>query len=150
MTELQVTLSGQDWARLSPMKTNNLNAYETFLKGVAHFNRRTEADSLKARKLAEEAIALDPGYGAAYILLGWTHLDDIWFQRTKDLAKSLQTAEQLARKAIELSGHDATTHRFLGTVFMVQKQYEKAIIEAQKLSDQVPTLLWPILFMEWC
>ena len=37
MTELQVTLSGQDWAGLSPMKTNNLKAYETFLKGVAHF-----------------------------------------------------------------------------------------------------------------
>src|SRR5210317_1793212 len=66
MTELQVTLSGQDWARLSPIKTNNLNAYETFLKGVSHFNRRTEADSLKARKLAKEAIALDPEYGIAY------------------------------------------------------------------------------------
>ena len=138
MTELQVTLSGQDWARLSPIKTNNLNAYETFLKGVSHFNRRTEADSLKARKLAQEAIALDPEYGAAYLLLGWTHLDDIWFQRTKDRAKSLQTAEQLARKVIELSGHDATTHRFFATVFMVQKQYEKAIVEAQKAVESSP------------
>jgi len=138
MTELQVTISGQGWARLSPMKTNNLKAYETFLKGVGLFNHRTEADSLKARKLAQDAIALDPEYGAAYLLLGWTHLDDIWFQRTKDRAKSLQTAEQLALKAIELSGHDATTHRFLATVFMVQKLYEKAIIEAQKAIELSP------------
>ena len=138
MAELQVKVTTADLGRLSMIKTTNLKAYEKLLKGVDHFSRRTEADSLEARKLAQEAIALDPEYGAAYLLIGWTHLDDIWFRRTKDRAKSLQTAEQLAQKAIDLSGQDATTHRLLSLVFMLRKQYERAIVEAQKAVELSP------------
>jgi tetratricopeptide (TPR) repeat protein len=138
MAKLQVKLTTADLGRLSPIKTTNLKAYEKFLKGVEHLSRRTEADVLEARSLAQEAIALDPEYGAAYLLLGWTHLDDIWFRRTKDRAKSLQTAEQLAQKAIDLSGQDATTHRLLSLVFLLRKQYEKAIVEAQKAVELAP------------
>jgi hypothetical protein len=79
---------------------------------------RTEADASEAPRLAQEAISLDPEYGAAYLLLGWTHLYDIWFHRTKDSAKSILTTEQLAQKAIDLSGQDADTHRLLSWVFL--------------------------------
>jgi len=138
MAALQVKLSAADMGRLSSIKTTNLKAYEKFLKGNEHLLRRTEADVLEARRLAQEAIALDPEYGAAYLLLGYTHLDDIWFYRTKNRAKSLQTAEQLAQKAIDLSGQDATTHRLLSCVFLLRKQYEKAIVEAQKAVELSP------------
>jgi len=120
------------------IKTTNLKAYEKFIKGSEHFLRRTEGDTLQARKLAKEAIALDPEYGSPYTLLGWTHLDDIWFYRTKDRAKSLQKAEQLAHKAFGLSGQDATAHRLLSCVFMLRKQYEKAIVEVQKAVELSP------------
>jgi adenylate cyclase len=138
MAELQVELTAADFGRLSSIKTTNLRAYEKYLKGAEHMFRRTEADVLEARKLAQEAIALDPEYGAAYLLLGWTHLDDIWFLRTKDRAKSLQTAEQLAQKAIDLSGQNDATHRLLSCVFLLRKQYEKAIVEAQKAVELAP------------
>ena len=138
MAELQVELTAADLGRLSSIKTTNLKAYEKFLKGNEHLFRRTEADVLEARRLAQEAIALDPEYGVAYVLLGWTHLDDIWFYRTKDRAKSLQTAEQLAQKAIDLSGQSAVTHRLLSSVFLLRKQYEKAIVEAQKAVELNP------------
>ena len=138
MAELQVELTAADLGRLSSIKTTNLKAYEKFLKGNEHLFRRTEADVLEARRLAQEAIALDPEYGVAYVLLGWTHLDDIWFYRTKDRAKSLQTAEQLAQKAIDLSGQNDATHRLLSCVFLLRKQYEKAIVEAQKAVEFAP------------
>ena len=138
MAELQVELTAADLGRLSSIKTTNLKAYEKFLKGNEHLFRRTEADVLEARRLAQEAIALDPEYGVAYVLLGWTHLDDVWFYRTKDRAKSLQTAEQLAQRAIDLSGQSAVTHRLLSSVFLLRKQYEKAIVEAQKAVELNP------------
>jgi adenylate cyclase len=138
MAELQVKLTHASLGRFSSIKTTNLKAYEKFLKGTEHFLRRTEADAFEARRLAQEAIALDPEYGAVYLLLGWTHLDDIWFHRTKDSAKSIQTAEQLAHKAIDLSGQDADTHRLLSCVFLVRNQYEKAIVEAQKAVELNP------------
>jgi len=138
MAELQVKLTRADMGRFSSIKTTNLKAYEKLLKGTEHLSRRTEGDVLEARRLAQEAIDLDPEYGAAYLLLGWTHLDDIWFNRTKDRAKSLQTAEHLTQKAIKSSGQDATTHRLLGCVFMLRGQYEKAIVEAQKAVELSP------------
>jgi adenylate cyclase len=132
MAELQVKIADESLGRFSSIKTSNLKAYEKLLKGSEHHLRRTEADVLEARRLAHEAIALDPEYGGAYNLLGWTHLDDIWFHRTKDRDKSLQTAELLAHKAIDLSGQDAPNHRLLSCVFLLRKQYEKAIAEVQK------------------
>lgn len=138
MAELQVELSAADLGRISSIKTTNLKAYEKYLKGSEHLFHRTEADTLEARRLAQEAINIDSEYAGAYLLLGWTHLDDIWFNRTKDRAKSLQTAEELAQKAIDLSGQDADTHRLLSSVFLLGNQHEKAIIEAQKAVELSP------------
>ncbi len=138
MAALQVKLSAADMGRLSSIKTTNIKAYEKFLKGWEHSWRRTEGDILQARKLAKEAIALDPKYSAPYRLLASTHLDDVWFYRTKSRTKSLQTAEQLIQKAIDLSGQDAFTHRILGSLYILRKEYDKAVAECQKAVDLDP------------
>jgi TolB-like protein/class 3 adenylate cyclase len=138
MAELQVELSAALLGKLSSIKTKSIKAYEKYLKGVDHSLRRTVEDVLEARKLAHEAIALDPEYGAAYLLLAQTHLDDVWFYRSKDRAKSLQTAEQLAHKGIDLSGQDALTHRLLSQVFLLRRQYEKAIMEIERAIELEP------------
>jgi adenylate cyclase len=138
MAAMQVELGEADWGRFSSIKTTNLKAYEKFLKGKEHMFLRTPTDTLEARKLAQEAIALDPKYGGAYVLLGFTHLDDVWFRRTKDRSRSLQTVEQLAQKAIDVSGQDADIHRLFSMVFLLRNQHEKAIIEAQKAIELSP------------
>jgi adenylate cyclase len=138
MAQLQVKIAYADTGRHSSIKTTNLKAYMKYLKAVEHSLRRTEADNDEARRLAQEAIDLDPAYGGAYMLLGWTYLDDIFFFQTKDHAKSLQTAENLAHKAIELSGKDADILRLLSSISMVRRQYDKAIIEAEKSVELSP------------
>ena len=77
--------------------------------------------------MAKEAIALDPEYGAPYVVLAFSHLDDVWFYRSKSRTKSLQTAKQLIQKAVDLSGNDAWTHRVLGVIYTLNREYEKAI-----------------------
>jgi adenylate cyclase len=138
MAAMQVEIGEADWGRYSAIKTTNLKAYEKFLKGKEHMFRRTPTDTLEARKLAQEAIALDPKYGGAYVLLGLTHMNDVWFSTTKDRAKSIQTAEQLAQKAIDVSGQDADIHRLFSMVFLLRDQHEKALIEAQKAIELSP------------
>ncbi len=137
MAELQVKLTDADLGHFSWIKTPNLKAYEKYLKASEHMMRRTESDLLEARRLAQEAIALDPEYAAAYRQLAWTHLDDVWFYRTKDRAKSLKIAEQLAQKASDLPGHDSD-HSLLSCIFLLREQYEKAIVEAQKAVELYP------------
>ena len=139
MAELQVKISVADMGRLSLIKTANIKAYEKFLKAWEYYWRRTEADIQQARQLAQQTIRLDPEYGDAYLLLGWTYLDDIWFYRTKSRAKSLETAEQFAHKAISLSADEAAGHRLLASIYMLRKKYEKAIDESQKSVDLAPS-----------
>jgi len=138
MAEMQVKITSADMGRRSFIKTTNIKAYEKILKGTEHLYRRTEGDILQVRKLAQEAIELDHEYGEAYLLLGWTHLEDIWFYRTKSRKKSLEAATQFAQKAISLSADEAATHRLLASIYMLRKEYEKAIAESQKSVDLAP------------
>ena len=100
--------------------------------------RRTEGDTLQARRLAQEAIALDPEYGAPYVVLAFSHTNDVWFYRTKSRTKSLQTAEQLIQRAIDLSGHDSMTHQGLGVIYVLRREYDKAIDECKKSIELSP------------
>jgi adenylate cyclase len=138
MAALQVKLSAAELGQLYSTQTKNIKAYEKYLESYEYFWRRTEGDSLQARKLADEAISLDPGYGAPYVVQALTYLDDVWFYRTKSPTKSLQTAEQLIQKAIELSGNDASTHQALGMLYILSRDYDKAIAECQKAIELTP------------
>ena len=69
MVALQVKLTMGDQARMGA-DTGNIKAYEKYLKAGEHYLSRNKGDSLVARRLAQEAIALDPEYAAAYLLVG--------------------------------------------------------------------------------
>ncbi|MDJ0624276.1 MAG: tetratricopeptide repeat protein [Desulfocapsaceae bacterium] len=136
MAELQVKLTVEELGRLSAIKTKNIKAYEKYLEGYEIYQRRTEAYSQQARALAEEAMALDPDYGAPYILLARTYLDDVWYYKGKT-KESLNIAENLINKAIELAGQNSMTHQILGSVYYLRREYDEAIAEcaqALKLS----------------
>jgi adenylate cyclase len=138
MAEMQVKLTAEELGRLSAIKTKNIKAYEKFLMAYYYFWRRTEGDTQQARKLAQEAISLDPEYGAPYILSAQTYLDDVWYYKTKSAAESLETAERLVLKSIELSGQDSNAYQILGSVYSLRRQYDKAIAECQKAISLSP------------
>jgi len=138
MAELQLKVTVEEIGTLSATKTKNIRAYEKFLMGYEHFFRRTEGDSQQAKKLAQEAISLDAEYGAAYKLLANCYLDDVYYYRTKSTAKSLEKAEHLIQKSIDLSGPDATAHHLLCSVHFLRRQYDKAVSECRKSVDMSP------------
>ncbi|MEN8211573.1 MAG: tetratricopeptide repeat protein, partial [Thermodesulfobacteriota bacterium] len=138
IAKLQVELSTTELGRVSAVKTEDLRAYEKYLKGYRHIYNRSIGDTLKARKLAEEAIELDPEYGAAYQLMALTYLDEIYLHRVKSRGEFLEKAEKLIQKSIKLSGEDYKTHRTLSSLYFLKKQSDKAIIEAQKAIELNP------------
>ena len=138
MAGLQLKLTIEELGSLSATKTKNIKAYEKFLMGSEQIMRRKLESSQQARILAQEAISIDPEYSAAYLLLARTYLDDVWYYNTKSAAKTLDTAENLIQKSIDLTGQDATTHLLLGTVYYLGRQYDKADIEYQKAVDLSP------------
>ena len=70
MVTLQVKLTMGEQARMGA-DTVNIKAYEKYLKAREHYLSRIREESLVARQLYQEAIALDPEYAMAYVEIGW-------------------------------------------------------------------------------
>jgi len=97
---LKVTLSEAEKAHIERKQTENIEAYNLYLLGRHHWNRRTETGLWKAIELFQNTIELDPNYALAYtgpadaysILAGW------FFEPPKSVFPKAKTA---ALKALE-------------------------------------------------
>ncbi|MGD8882471.1 MAG: adenylate/guanylate cyclase domain-containing protein [Desulfobacterales bacterium] len=132
LTALQVELTDGEQARVASKGTNSLEAYLKWLQAHEFYLRLNEDDNTLARRLSEEAIALDPDYAAAYTTLGWTHAMDAragWGESTKH---SLEQADKLAQKAVALDDKLPEARQLLGLLYLMKCQYEKSIAEHEK------------------
>jgi TolB-like protein len=117
---------------LKHYRPSNLKAYESYLKGVNLFFRRTRQDSIKARQLFEEAIHFDPHFVAAYTSLGFACLDEVWLGITKTPEKSIKEAEQAAQKVIALGSNQPPPYNLLSSISLLKKNFDDAILNGEK------------------
>ena len=129
---LQVKLTQGEEARLSAKGTDNLEAYLKCLQAKEHVGHVNKEDNALAKQLAEEAIALDPEFSEAYRVLGSTHWMDIIVGSSKSPKESLKRAFELTKKAIALDESNATAHGTLGWLFVLKRQHDKGIAEAER------------------
>ncbi len=64
--KLRLRLSGDEQKRLAKRFTENTEAYQLYLKGRYHWNRRTGESLKKSIDFFEQAIEKDPNYALAY------------------------------------------------------------------------------------
>lgn len=64
--KLQMQLSGEEKKRLGKRYTDNTKAYQLYLQGRYHWNKRNEDGMRKGIQFLEQAIELDPNYALAY------------------------------------------------------------------------------------
>jgi TolB-like protein len=138
VTALQVKLTEGEKIRVFARSTDNLIAYQKYLKGRAHWLRINIDDNAVARQLFEEAIALDPEYSTAYVDLASTHLMDIHFGVSKSPKESLGRAAQLAKRAISLDESSSFAHSLLGVIFAIKRKFEEAIAQGEKAVSLSP------------
>lgn len=138
ITTLQVTLTEGEQARIAASGTDNLDAYLKILQARDLKRHQNIEDNHKARNLVEKAIALDPDYAQAYRWLGGTHLVDVWLSSTKSPRESLKKAEDLAQKAISMNNSLGGAHGLLGNIYIMRKEYENGIREAQRAVELEP------------
>jgi adenylate cyclase len=138
ITALQVELTEGEQALVYGRGTNNLEAYLKVLQAAEVGRRLNQEDNLKARRMAEEAIALDPNYASAYRELGATHMREVWLRIAKSPRDSLRRAAELAKKALALDESLPPAHTVLGQVYVLSKAFEKAIAEGQRVVEIDP------------
>ena len=65
--EIQVKLTPQEQARLASARFVNPKAYETYLRGRFHWDKRTEEGMRKGLELFQQALAEDPSYALSHV-----------------------------------------------------------------------------------
>ena len=93
--------------------TDRLDAYELFLRGMAHFHQQTRETNSEALRLFYEAIELDPEFALPYGLGGICHSRRKTRGWAADHVQERVEAERLARRAVEL-GHDDAIPLYTG------------------------------------
>jgi non-specific serine/threonine protein kinase len=92
---LRITLSPQERAAIAVKPTENLQAYDLYLRGKSYARRFTKQDQEFARQTFENATALDPNFALAYAAIAnvcaqhyYRHgHDQIWLDRAKAAAE---------------------------------------------------------------
>ncbi|MBI3798404.1 MAG: adenylate/guanylate cyclase domain-containing protein [Deltaproteobacteria bacterium] len=127
--KLQLTLS--EHGVLVRKTTDNLEAYDWYLRGMESVCRFTKEANGQARQLYDKALELDPQYAAAYASLSMSYMLDWIFQWSSD-SQILVRAAETAQKALALDDALPQAHATLGYVYLWQKQHDQAIAETQR------------------
>ena len=115
--KLRLRLTGPERTKLVRRRTDNVGAYQAYLRGRYAWNRRVEAGFRQAIKYFEEAIAADPAYALPYVgladcyaLLG---IAEYGGMRPRE---AMPRAHSAAQKALDIDDQLAEAHTTLAHV----------------------------------
>jgi adenylate cyclase len=129
---LSVNLTAGEQAREWAEGTKNLEAYLKLMQAREYIRKGNRESNALARRLAEEAIALDPKYADAYAVLGWTHGQQVFIGASQSPKDSIAKATELIQKALAMNGSLAEARSRLGVLYTWSGRYDEGIAEAER------------------
>lgn len=122
--QLRAKLTGQEEEVIKAKPTDNLQAYDAYLRGLAYTLKTgfTPANSLGAQKYLKEAVQLDPKFALAWTLL--SYVDSIGY-----LTQSLQPTDSLREEARHAAETALTLQPNLGEALLVKGFYYYACLK---------------------
>ena len=113
--EIKVQVSQEERARMAPLRRVDPEAYEAYLRGRHHWNRRTDAEIRKGIEYFQQAIAKDPLYAQAYAGLSRAY-DTLGTYNFLPPSEAFAKAAAAANRALELDASLPEAHTALGGV----------------------------------
>jgi adenylate cyclase len=131
VSALQVNLTPTDMAFTDRKSTENVEAYDLFLKGRANFYSATHEHTLEAIKCLEKALEIDPNFVDAYGYLSFCQFYG-WFHMWPEFDDTLDRAYELAETGVALDSTSALAVMRLGFIQMFLRRYEPAVANMEK------------------
>ena len=133
-SKLRTKLSGTDELKVTKTYTANPEAYQLYLKGLYHWNKRTAESLRMSVDYFNQAIEKDPNYAQAYAGMALAYVLFPEYSAGNP-AESIAKGKAAARKALELDetlpeAHTALAHALFSydrNIPESDRQYQRAI-----------------------
>jgi tetratricopeptide (TPR) repeat protein len=130
---LALQLGGDEQKRLNKRHTENVEAYQFYLKGRFHWNKRTPQDLQKSIEYFEQAIRLDPNYALAFT--GLANAYSLMANAGTAPHEMMPRAHRAALKALSLDDNLAEAHTALAQILIyydydytgAEREHQRAI-----------------------
>ncbi|MGB6034610.1 MAG: protein kinase [Bacteroidota bacterium] len=129
-TALKAELTPDDQRALQKKSTENLSAYDVYLKGRDYYRRYNEGDNASAIRLFKRALQLDTTYALAFAGLG-----DAYAQSVGKFGYEviyLDSAEDASRKGLAVDPECTEAHKALGLTFYYRGRIRESLRENQE------------------
>lgn len=121
---LRVVLSDEDKRAIEKVPTDNVQAYDYYLRGRQFFNQYRRTPLQYARRMFERAIEIDPGYALAYA--GVADCCSFLYMYWDATKANLDLADTASRRALELDDVLAEAHAARGIAVALSNRYAEA------------------------
>jgi tetratricopeptide (TPR) repeat protein len=135
---LSVVLNEDEKKKIERPRSENIEAYEFYLRGRQYFHQFREKALQFARRMFTRAIEIDPGYARAYA--GIADCSSMLYHYWDASDANLEQANSASQKALELSPGLAEAHASRGLALSLSKQYDAAAAEFEKAIELDPKL----------
>ena len=138
LTALRVALTDGEIAGLQGRGVSNIDAFFKLLEAHTLTQSMNKESSARARRLAEEALLIEPGSSRAYFLLASTHFIDFWVGPPNSHAESVAQGIAMAQKTIEMDPNNAAAYSLLGMLYVTKAEYDEAVKVAERGATMDP------------
>ncbi len=127
IAELPLKLNEAERRRAAQRYTQNLDAYDLFLRAQSALLARTQNENETARALYQQSIYKDPAFARAYAGLALTYAADYRNQWTNNGKEALGRAFDMAETARQIDPEIPQIYWTLGFVHAQRHEYDEAL-----------------------
>jgi adenylate cyclase len=130
---LALNLTEGDRQRITAEHTDNLEAYDCFIRGREQFWLITKTANAQARELFQRAIGLDRKFAPPYAFVAMAHGLDYMNRWSADPAQSQELAQHNAAQAVALDDQYPYAHWALAVITLHMRRHDQAVRAAERI-----------------
>ncbi len=132
-------LSAAERDRALSKPPENLDAWESYQRGLWHMWLYERDGNLEAENLLKRAAELDPNFAPAYAYGSYVQYTRVIMGWSEDPAESLEAGMALAEKALALDDKDPMAYFAAGRIHMMQGRHDDSIASLETAIELNPS-----------